>query len=215
MGEVYRARDTRLGRDVAIKVLPADRLSDEARRARFVQEARAASALDHPNIVTIHEIESADGIDFIVMELVAGQTLAAADPRAGAAHCRGPADRHPPRRRPGRGPRRRHRAPRPQARQRHGDTATASPRSSTSAWPSSCASDTAELGGDDGDGPGGPLSRPGAVAGPPATCRPSRRAAARRRTQRRLQLRAAALRDGDRPAGLRAAVRAPRRWPPC
>ena len=77
MGEVYRARDTRLGREVAIKVLPADRLTDETRRRRFVQEARAASALNHPNIVTIYEIESADGADFIVMEYVRGQTLEA------------------------------------------------------------------------------------------------------------------------------------------
>jgi len=65
MGEVYRARDPRLGREVAIKVLPAERMADENRRRRFVQEARAASALSHPNIVTIHEIESADGVDFI------------------------------------------------------------------------------------------------------------------------------------------------------
>jgi serine/threonine protein kinase len=83
MGEVYRARDTRLGREVAIKVLPADRLADEARRARFVQEARAASALNHPNIVTIYEIESAEGSDFIVMELVPGKTLDALIPRQG------------------------------------------------------------------------------------------------------------------------------------
>jgi serine/threonine protein kinase len=83
MGEVYRARDTRLGREVAIKVLPAERLSDPARRARFVQEARAASALNHPHIVTIHEIESAAGIDFIVMELVPGKTLDALIPRQG------------------------------------------------------------------------------------------------------------------------------------
>jgi len=75
MGEVYRARDTRLGRDVAIKVLPADRLADESRRRRLVQEARAASALNHPSIVTIHEIESADGADFIVMDYVPGKTL--------------------------------------------------------------------------------------------------------------------------------------------
>jgi eukaryotic-like serine/threonine-protein kinase len=54
MGEVYRVRDTRLGREVAVKVLPAERLADENRRRRFVQEARAASALNHPNIVTIH-----------------------------------------------------------------------------------------------------------------------------------------------------------------
>ena len=83
MGEVYRARDTRLGREVAIKVLPAERLADEGRKRRFVQEARAASALNHPNIVTIHEIESAEGVDFIVMELVAGKTLDALIPRHG------------------------------------------------------------------------------------------------------------------------------------
>jgi eukaryotic-like serine/threonine-protein kinase len=83
MGEVYRARDTRLGREVAIKVLPAERLSDEHRRARFVQEARAASALNHPHIVTIYEIESAEDTDFIVMELVPGKTLDALIPRHG------------------------------------------------------------------------------------------------------------------------------------
>jgi serine/threonine protein kinase len=75
MGEVYRARDSRLGREVAIKTLPHDRLADESRRRRFVKEARAASALNHTNIVTIHEIESFDGLDVIVMELVSGKTL--------------------------------------------------------------------------------------------------------------------------------------------
>jgi Tol biopolymer transport system component/predicted Ser/Thr protein kinase len=83
MGEVYRAHDPRLGRDVAIKVLPADRMADEARRHRFVQEARAASALNHPNIVTIHEIESADGVDFIVMEYVPGRSLDGLIPKGG------------------------------------------------------------------------------------------------------------------------------------
>jgi serine/threonine protein kinase len=83
MGEVYRARDSRLGREVAIKVLPAEKLSDPVRRARFVQEARAASALNHPHIVTIYEIESAEGLDFIVMELVPGKTLDALIPRQG------------------------------------------------------------------------------------------------------------------------------------
>ena len=83
MGEVYRARDPRLGREVAIKVLPAERMADENRRQRFVQEARAASALSHPNIVTIHEIESVDGIDFIVMEYVPGKTLDTLIPRQG------------------------------------------------------------------------------------------------------------------------------------
>jgi len=83
MGEVYRARDPRLPREVAIKVLPAERVRDENRRRRFVQEARAASALNHPNIVTIHEIDSVDGIDFIVMELVVGKTLDQLIPRQG------------------------------------------------------------------------------------------------------------------------------------
>jgi serine/threonine protein kinase/Tol biopolymer transport system component len=83
MGEVYRARDTRLGRVVAIKVLPAERMADENRRRRFAQEARGASALSHPNIVTIYEIESADGIDFIVMEYVPGKTLDTVIPRQG------------------------------------------------------------------------------------------------------------------------------------
>ena len=83
MGEVYRARDTRLGREVAVKVLPAEKLSDPTRRARFEQEARAVAALNHPHIVTVHEIESAEGVDFIVMELVAGKTLDALIPRHG------------------------------------------------------------------------------------------------------------------------------------
>ncbi len=75
MGEVYRARDTRLSRDVAIKVLPAERLADEHRRRRFHQEARALSSLNHPHIVTIYEVESAGDVDFIVMEFVRGSTL--------------------------------------------------------------------------------------------------------------------------------------------
>jgi serine/threonine protein kinase len=83
MGEVYRARDTRLGREVAIKVLPADRVADADRRRRFVQEAQAASALNHPHIITIYEIESADGNDFIVMEYVRGKSLEALIPRHG------------------------------------------------------------------------------------------------------------------------------------
>ena len=83
MGEVYRARDPRLGRDVAIKVLPADRVADEGRRRRFVQEAQAASALNHPHIITIHEIDTADGHDFIVMEYVPGKSVDALIPRQG------------------------------------------------------------------------------------------------------------------------------------
>jgi serine/threonine protein kinase len=75
MGVVYKARDTRLDRTVAIKTLPVDKLADEGRKARFVQEAKAASALNHPNIVSIYDIASDDGIDFLVMEFVAGKTL--------------------------------------------------------------------------------------------------------------------------------------------
>ena len=83
MGEVYRARDTRLGREVAIKVLPAERSADEGRRRRLVQEARAASALNHPHIVTIYEVESVEGVDFIAMEYVPGQTLDGLIPKHG------------------------------------------------------------------------------------------------------------------------------------
>ena len=83
MGEVYRARDPRLDREVAIKVLPPDRVADEGRRQRFLREASAAATLTHPHIVTIHEIESADGIDFLVMEYVRGKSLDALFPVAG------------------------------------------------------------------------------------------------------------------------------------
>src|SRR6266480_4803381 len=75
MGEVYRARDTRLGRDVAIKVLPAGLASDPERLKRFEKEARSASALNHPNIVTIYDIGSADSLSYIAMERVEGKTL--------------------------------------------------------------------------------------------------------------------------------------------
>jgi eukaryotic-like serine/threonine-protein kinase len=75
MGVVYKALDTRLGRAVAIKTLSRDKMADPVRKQRFVQEARAASALNHPAIVTIHDISSDAGIDFIVMEYVAGETL--------------------------------------------------------------------------------------------------------------------------------------------
>jgi serine/threonine protein kinase len=76
MGVVYRARDTRLNRDVALKVLPAASIADAARKRQFVQEARAASALNHPNIISVHDIDQIDGIDFITMECVSGKTLA-------------------------------------------------------------------------------------------------------------------------------------------
>jgi eukaryotic-like serine/threonine-protein kinase len=75
MGEVYRARDARLSREVAIKVLPSATASDPDRRARFEGEARAASALNHPNILTIYDIGESDGTVYIAMELVEGRTL--------------------------------------------------------------------------------------------------------------------------------------------
>ena len=83
LGVVYKAKDTRLHRFVAIKVLPPEMVTDPERRRRFTQEARAASALNHPNIITIHDVGEADGVHFISMELVAGRTLSALIPRQG------------------------------------------------------------------------------------------------------------------------------------
>ena len=77
MGEVYRARDTRLRREVALKVLPADVAGDAARRARFEQEAHAAAALNHPNILGIHDIGTDGAVFYMATELVNGETLAA------------------------------------------------------------------------------------------------------------------------------------------
>ncbi|MGH2610622.1 MAG: serine/threonine-protein kinase, partial [Tepidiformaceae bacterium] len=77
MGEVYRARDTRLERTVAIKVLPQHLSSDPALRQRFEREARAASSLNHPHICTLHDVGSHEGVDFLVMEHLEGETLSA------------------------------------------------------------------------------------------------------------------------------------------
>jgi TolB-like protein/Tfp pilus assembly protein PilF len=75
MGEVYRATDTKLGRDVALKVLPAEMAASSERLERFRREARAVAALNHPHIVTIHSVEEADGVHFLTMELVEGRSL--------------------------------------------------------------------------------------------------------------------------------------------
>jgi Tol biopolymer transport system component len=75
MGVVYKARDTHLDRFVAIKVLPPEKVADAERKRRFVQEAKSASALNHPNIITIHDIASDNGLDFIAMEYVPGKAL--------------------------------------------------------------------------------------------------------------------------------------------
>ncbi|HEV2298898.1 MAG TPA: serine/threonine-protein kinase, partial [Candidatus Acidoferrales bacterium] len=76
MGEVYRARDTRLGRDVAIKILPQHLASTPEVRQRFEREARAVSSLNHPHICTLHDVGHQDGTDFLVMEYLEGETLA-------------------------------------------------------------------------------------------------------------------------------------------
>jgi serine/threonine protein kinase len=83
MGEVYRARDPQLGRDVAIKVLPAAFAADADRLRRLEREARAAAALNHPNIVTVYSVELSDPHLFVTMELVEGQSLALAIPKSG------------------------------------------------------------------------------------------------------------------------------------
>src|ERR1700716_3089920 len=76
MGEVYRARDARLGRDVAIKVLPQHLSSNPELKERFEREARAISSLNHPRICTLYDIGHQDGVDFLVMEFLEGETLA-------------------------------------------------------------------------------------------------------------------------------------------
>ena len=117
MGEVYRARDTRLGRDVAIKVLPAEFAADPERLRRFEQEARAVAALNHPNILAIHDVGTHDGAPYLVTELLEGETLRAdcrpeRSPRARRSSSRSARERA------GRRARQGHRPPGPQAGQR-------------------------------------------------------------------------------------------------
>jgi tetratricopeptide (TPR) repeat protein len=85
MGEVFKARDTRLGRVVGIKVLPAGLAAEPERRRRFEQEARAVAALDHPHICALYDVGSQDGVDFLVMPCLDGETLAARLRRTGGA----------------------------------------------------------------------------------------------------------------------------------
>jgi formylglycine-generating enzyme required for sulfatase activity/dienelactone hydrolase len=85
MGEVYRARDSRLQRTVAIKILPAHLSSNPELRSRFEQEAKSISGLQHPNICVVHDVGSQDGVDFMVMEYVAGKTLGKLTPAGGQA----------------------------------------------------------------------------------------------------------------------------------
>ena len=83
MGVVYKARDEHLDRFVAIKVLPREKVADPERKRRFVLEAKSASALNHPNIITIFDIASDDATDFIAMEYVPGKALNRLIPRRG------------------------------------------------------------------------------------------------------------------------------------
>jgi TolB-like protein/tetratricopeptide (TPR) repeat protein len=83
MGEVYQAADTKLGRDVALKILPPDMARDPGRLARFQREARAIAALNHSNIVTIHSVEEVDGVHFLTMELIEGRSLDQVIPKGG------------------------------------------------------------------------------------------------------------------------------------
>ena len=83
MGVVYRAMDTKLDREVALKVLPAEMAADEGRLKRFEKEAKAVAALNHPNVVTIHSIEEADGVRFLTMEVVEGKDLGHLIPKGG------------------------------------------------------------------------------------------------------------------------------------
>ena len=137
MGEVYRARDTRLDRTVAVKVLPADLAADPDRRARFEREARAIAALSHPHICTIHDVGRHDGIDYLVMEYLEGETLADR-----LAHAKGPLPLEQVltigiahRRCARQSAPRRHRASRSQTRQHHADEVRRA-SCSTSASPS-------------------------------------------------------------------------------
>src|SRR5262252_5025458 len=86
MGEVYRARDHRLGRDVAVKILPASFAADADRLRRFEQEARAVAALNHPNILAVHDIGQQDSTPYIVSELLEGESLRAILARGPLSH---------------------------------------------------------------------------------------------------------------------------------
>ena len=134
MGEVYRARDSRLGRDVAIKALPPAFAQDAERLARFEREARLLASLNHPNIAGIHGLEEVAGARYLVLEFVDGETLAARLARGALPRRRGGRGLPPGRRGRRGGARGRRRPPRPQARQhhahgrRHGEGARLRPR---------------------------------------------------------------------------------------
>jgi len=90
MGEVYVAEDTKLSRKVALKVLPPEMAENAERRVRFEREAKAVAALDHPNIITIHSVEEAEGVHFYTMQLMKGKTLTELIPKKAAFAMRPP-----------------------------------------------------------------------------------------------------------------------------
>ena len=118
MGELYRALDSRLGRIVAVKVLPASLASDPDRLRRFEQEARATGALDHPSVLVVHDFGTHGGAPYLVTELLEGETLRERIGRGAIPTAQGGRDRGTRGAGPRRGPRPAHRPPRPQAGQR-------------------------------------------------------------------------------------------------
>ena len=121
MGEVYRAKDTRLDRTVAIKVLPQQFAADAEARARFEREGRAISSLDHPHICALYDVGEHDGTTFLVMQHLEGETLEARLQKRCAATRPGHADRHRDRRRARQSAPRRYRPSRSEAGQHHVD----------------------------------------------------------------------------------------------
>ncbi len=100
MGEVYKAKDTRLDRTVAIKVLPEHLTESPERKARFEREAKAISQLNHPHICTLYDVGEQDGIDYLVMEYIEGETLAERLKKGALPLDKAPRIRHPDRGRP-------------------------------------------------------------------------------------------------------------------
>ena len=120
MGEVWRATDTKLGREVALKVLPAEMAENPERLDRFRREATMLAALDHPGVVGVYSVEESDGLHFLTMQLVEGRTAGPADPGGWDGRRSDPRDRRRHRRSAGGRPRQGHHPPRSQTGQRHG-----------------------------------------------------------------------------------------------